>query len=52
MGMYEVPLSMSLFGFSDGDYVSQLPYVWYYVVVQSSFKHAREKCEFKTAYVF
>ena len=39
-------------GVWDGDYVSQLPYVWYYVVVKSSFKHAREKCEFKRAYVF
>ena len=39
MGLYEVPLSMSLL---DGGYVSQLPYVWYYVVVKSSFKHACE----------
>ena len=31
------------------DYVSQLPYVWYYVVVN---KHAREECESKRAYVF
>ena len=30
-------------GFWDGDYVSQLPYVWYYVGVKSSFQHAREK---------
>ena len=29
-------------GFWDGDYVSQLPYVWYYVGVMSSFQHARE----------
>ena len=29
--MYEMPLSMSLLGFGMGDYVSQLPYVWYYV---------------------
>ena len=36
----------------DGDYVSQLPYVWYYVGVQSSFQHAREECESKMAYVF
>ena len=28
-------------GVWDGDYVSQLPYVWYYVVVKSRFKHAR-----------
>ena len=40
MGLYEVPLCMSLLdfiyvfvGFFDGDYVSQLPYVWYYVGV-------------------
>ena len=35
-----------------GDYVSQLPYVWYYVVVKSSFKHTREECRSKGAYVF
>ena len=34
------------------DYVSQLPYVWYYVGVKSSFQHAREECESKMAYVF
>ena len=39
-------------GFWDGDYVSQLPYVWYYVGVKSSFQHAREECESKSAYVF
>ena len=36
----------------DGDYVSQLPYVCYYVGVKSSFQHAREECESKRAYVF
>ena len=36
----------------DGDYVSQLPYVWYYVGVKSSLQHAREECESKRAYVF
>ena len=50
--MYEAPLSMSLLGFGDGDYVSQLPYVWYYVGVKISFQHAREECESKRAYVF
>ena len=30
-------------GLWDGEYVIQLPYVWNYVVVTSSFKHAREK---------
>ena len=39
MGLYEVPLSMSLLDF--GILVSQLPYVWYYVGVKSSFQHAR-----------
>ena len=34
------------------DYVSQLPCVRYYVVVKSSFKHTREECESKRAYVF
>ena len=29
-------------GFWDEDYVSQLPYVLYYVGVKSSFRHARE----------
>ena len=33
MGLYEVPLSMSLLGCGMGNYVSQLPYVWYYVGV-------------------
>ena len=36
----------------DGDYVSQLPYVWYYVGVTSSFQHVRDKCESKRAYMF
>ena len=52
MGLYEVPLSVSLFGFWDRDYVSQLPCVRYYVFVKSSFKHTREECESKRAYVF
>ena len=33
MGLCEVPLSKSLLGFWDGDYVSQLPYVWYYFML-------------------
>ena len=39
-------------GFCDRDYVSQLPCVRYYVFVKSSFKHTREECESKKAYVF
>ena len=52
MGLYEVPLSVFLLGFGIGDYVSQLPCVGYYVFVKSSFKHTREECESKRAYVF
>ena len=52
MGLYEVPLFVSLLGFWDGDYVSQLLYVWHYVGVKSSFQHACEECEFKRAYMF
>ena len=37
MGLYEVRLSNVFVGFWDGDYVSQLPYVWYYVGVNSRF---------------
>ena len=32
-------------GFWDGDNVSQIPYVWYYVGVKSSFQHAREEVQ-------
>ena len=39
-------------GFWDGDHVTRVPYVWYYVVVKSSFQHAREECESKRVYVF
>ena len=38
--------------FCDRDYVSQLPCVRYYVFVKNSFKHTREECESKGAYVF
>ena len=51
MGLYEVPLFVSLLDFWDRDYVSQLPCVRY-VFVKSSFKHIREECESKRAYVF
>ena len=52
MGLYEVPLSMSLLGWGLNHYVSQLPYMWYYVCIESSFQHASEECESKRAYVF
>ena len=51
MGLYEVSLSI-VYGLWDGDYVSQCPYVWYYVGVRSRIQHARDDCKSKTAYVF
>ena len=39
-------------GFWNRNNVSLLPYVWYYVVGKSSFKHAREESESKRVYVF
>ena len=51
MGLYEVPLFMSLLGMGMGAMLSQLPYVRYYVIVESSFTYAGEECEFKRAYV-
>ena len=49
MGLYEVCVFV---GFWDRNYVSELPCVRYYVFVKSSFKHTREECESKRAYVF
>ena len=37
--------------FWDGDYVIQLPCVWYYVGVESSFQHAREECEYNSVHL-
>ena len=53
MGLYPRGALVCVFvGFSDRDYVSQLPWVSYYVFVKSSFKHTREECESRRAYVF
>ena len=53
MGLYEVPLSMSLLGFGMGTMLGNFHmYVWYCIVVKSSFKLTREECESKRAYVF
>ena len=51
MGLYEFLLSVFVW-FWDGEYVIQLPYVRYYVVVKNRFKHSREECESRGAYVF
>ena len=47
MGLYEEPLSISLLEFGMGTLLANfhLPFAWYYVVVYSRFKYAREECE-------
>ena len=52
MGLYEDALVCVFVGFWDKDYVSQLPYVRYYVFVKSSLKHTRKECKSKRVYVF
>ena len=51
MGLYEVPLPMSLLGFGMGTMLANF-HMWYCVGVKGSFQHAREECESKRAYVF
>ena len=48
MGMYDVPLSMSLLGFGTGTMLAK----FHMCGVKSSFQHAQEECEAKRAYVF
>ena len=45
-----MPLSVSLLGFWIGTMLANFHV--YYVFVKSSFKHTREECESKRAYVF
>ena len=52
MGLYEVPLSMSLLGFGVGTMLANFHMCGYYDGVKSNFQHAREECESKRAYVF
>ena len=48
MGLFEVPLSMSLLGFGMGTMLANFYiHVWYCVGVKISFQHAREKCDSK-----
>ena len=51
MVLYEVPLSVSLLGLGIETMLANI-HVRYYVFVKSSFKHTREECESKRAYVF
>ena len=43
MVLYEVPMYNVFTGFWDGDYVGQLPYVWYYVIVKNIFIHSSSR---------
>ena len=52
MGLYEMPLSVSLLGFGIGTMLANFLCGRYYVFVKSSFEHTREECESKRAYVF
>ena len=45
MGLYEVPLSMSLLGFWMGTMLAN----FHMCGIKSSFQHAREECESKRA---
>ena len=47
-----MPLSMSLLGFGMGIMLANFYMCGIYVVVNSSFKHAREESESMRAYVF
>ena len=48
MGLYEVPLSMSLLGFGMGTMLAN----FHRCCIKISFQHAHEECESKRAYVF
>ena len=52
MGLYEVPLSMSLLGFGMRTMLANFHMCGIMLVLRSSFQHAREECESKRAYVF
>ena len=51
MGLYEVPLSMSLLGFGMGTMLANFHMCGIMLVFKSSFQHVREECESKGAYV-
>ena len=51
IGLFEVPLSVSLLGFGIGTMLANF-YMCEVLYFKSSFKHTREECESKRAYVF
>ena len=52
MGLYEVPLSMSLLGFGMGTILTNFHRCGVMLVLRAVFQLAREECESKRAYVF
>ena len=52
MGLYEVPLSVSLLGFGIGTMLANFHVCGIMFLLRASFKHTREECESKRAYVF
>ena len=52
MGLYEVPLLVPLFGFGMGTMLANFHMCGIMLVLRAVFRHAREECESKTAYIF
>ena len=52
MGLYEVPLSMSLLGFGIGTMLANFHMCGIMLVFKSCFQHAREENKSKRAYLF
>ena len=52
MGIYDVPLSMSLLGFGMRTMLANFHMSGIMLLLKSRFKHAREECESKRTYVF
>ena len=47
MGLYEMPLSVSLLGLGMGTMLANFHMCGIMLVLRRSFQHAREECEFK-----
>ena len=52
MGLYEVPLSMSLLGFGMGTMLANFHMCGIMLVLRTRFQHVCEECRSKRAYVF
>ena len=52
MGLYEVPLSVSLLGFGIWTMLANFHVCGIMFLLRAVFKHTRQECESKRAYVF